>query len=80
VPLRYIPVHDKYFPIRKRPNMISHAAMSTFVLNRVHELATEEKARVSLFRNHDLQAIDAAIVKYTDREVCVALVYNHLMH
>jgi hypothetical protein len=54
--------------------------MSTFVLNRVRELATEEKARVSLFRNHDLQAIDAAIVKYTDREVCVALVYNHLMH
>jgi hypothetical protein len=68
VPLRYIPVHDKYFPIRKRPNMIWPAALSTFMLNRVCELVTEEKARVPLFRNRDLKAI------------CVAQVYNHLMH
>jgi hypothetical protein len=32
----------------------------------------EEKAGVPLFKNHDLKAIDAAILKYSGREVCVA--------
>jgi hypothetical protein len=60
--------------------MIWHAALSTFVLNRVCDWVTEEKAGVPLFKNRDMKAIFAAILKYTSREVCIARVYNHLRH
>jgi hypothetical protein len=74
---KYIPVPRKYCPIRKKNTMIWHAALSTFVLNKACELVTKEKTRVPLFRNRDLKAIVEPILKYIDREVCVAQVYNH---
>jgi hypothetical protein len=80
VPLRYIPIHDRYCPIRKNNNMIWLAALSTFVLNRVCELVMKEKAGVQFFKNLDLMEIVQAILKFTGREVGVAQVYNYLRH
>jgi hypothetical protein len=37
VPVQYIPVPDRYFPIQKRNIMAWPAALSTFVLNMVCE-------------------------------------------
>jgi hypothetical protein len=80
VPLQYIPVPNKYCPIRKKNNMIWHSTLSTFLLNRVYELVTEEKPGLPLFRNCDLKATVEAILKYTSSKVGVAQVYNHPRH
>jgi hypothetical protein len=66
--------------IRKKKNMICHAAISTFLLNRVCELVTEEKVGLQFFRNHNLKEIVHVILKFTGREVGVAQFYNHLRH
>jgi hypothetical protein len=57
LPPRYIPALDRHFPISKK-NMIWHAALSTFVLNRVCELIMEGMNVVQFFRNCDLKAIE----------------------
>jgi hypothetical protein len=68
VPLWYITAFDRHFPTKNK-NMIWPTALSTFLLNRVCELVTEEKARVQFFRNHDLKDIVQASLKFTGHEV-----------
>jgi hypothetical protein len=60
--------------------MIWHAALSTFMLNWVCELVKEGMTGVQFFRNRDLKAIVEVVLKFTDREVGVDQIYNHLRH
>jgi hypothetical protein len=66
--------------MRKKNIMIWHVAMSTFVLNRVCELVKEGTTGVQVFKNCDLKAIVEVVLKFTDREVGVDQLYNHLRH
>lgn len=79
-PLQYISVPDRYFPIRKKNNIIWHVALCTFVLNRVCELVKEGTIGVQVFRNRDLKAIVEVVLKFTVHEVGVDYLYNHLRH
>jgi hypothetical protein len=69
LPLRYVPVPDKFCPIRKKKIMSWPATLSTFILNKVCQLINKGVYMDIGFRQMHLEAITDDVFKYCGHRV-----------